>query len=80
MVSTDFYNAFSNKVRIGLISCLEKEKTVTELINTCNLSQSAVSQHLAKLRKANIVSTKRQGKQIYPEPRSAHNRWPSGHP
>jgi ArsR family transcriptional regulator len=56
----------ANPVRLRLIRCLSKKaKNVQELINTCALSQSAVSQHLAKLRKAKLVKTTRQGAEVY---------------
>lgn len=59
-------SCFSNKVRIKLLLCLSRgEKNVGELISNCDLSQSAVSQHLEKLRKAGLVSTRRDGKEIY---------------
>lgn len=58
-------SSFSNKTRLQLLLCLAKgEKNVTQLIGNCGLSQSAVSQHLEKLRNAGIVKTKRDGKEI----------------
>lgn len=62
----DILEALSNPVRLKLIKCLEsKPKSVTDLIGSCGLSQSAVSQHLAKLRKNGIVTTNKEGKYIY---------------
>ncbi|MCL4398090.1 metalloregulator ArsR/SmtB family transcription factor [Patescibacteria group bacterium] len=59
-------SALTNPVRLKLISCLSKgSKNVTELIGNCGLSQSAVSQHLEKLRGAGLVKTRRDGKEIY---------------
>jgi len=59
-------SALANPVRLRLICCLNKgAKNVQELISTCTLSQSAVSQHLAKLRKSGLVTTKRKGSQIH---------------
>lgn len=61
----DIYSALGNKVRAKLLVCLgQKSKNVTELIGNCRLSQSAVSQHLCKLKKAGIVATKKSGKEI----------------
>jgi DNA-binding transcriptional ArsR family regulator len=58
--------AFSNFTRLNLIKCLSKGgKNVTELISICGLSQSAVSQHLEKLKRSGVVKTKRQGKEIF---------------
>lgn len=62
----DIYSAFGNQTRTKLILCLAaKSKNVTELIQTCGLSQSAVSQHLAKLKKSGIVETKKEGKEVW---------------
>lgn len=59
------FSIFANSSRLKLLICLDKsEKNVTELIKNCGLSQSAVSQHLEKLRNANFVTTKRRGKEI----------------
>lgn len=59
-------SVFSNKVRLDLIVCLShREQNVAQLIKSCGLSQSAVSQHLKKLREAGIVATKRDGREVY---------------
>ena len=39
--------------------------TVTEIFQHLHLEQSVASQHLAVLRKAGLVKTKREGKFIY---------------
>ena len=65
-MATEILSAFSNKVRLDLIVCLSgKERNVAQLKEICGLSQSAVSQHLKKLRDAGVVATKRDGKEIY---------------
>lgn len=57
---------FANPARLKLIICLGNgDKNVTELIKNCDLSQSAVSQHLEKLRDSEFVSTRRVGKEIF---------------
>jgi ArsR family transcriptional regulator len=59
-------STFSNETRLKLLLCLSKgEKNVTELISNCELSQSAVSQHLEKLRSAGLVQTRKVGKEVY---------------
>ncbi len=64
-MSYDIYSAFGNSVRAKLLTCLsQKPKTVTELIQSCDLAQSAVSQHLLKLKRAGLVETNKQGKNI----------------
>ncbi len=41
------------------------ERSAGELVATAGLSQSALSQHLAKLREEGIVETRRDGQTIY---------------
>ena len=59
--------AINHKLRQQIIKLIdEKQKiTVTELYVKLRLEQSVASQHLAILRRANIVSTQRDGKFIY---------------
>jgi ArsR family transcriptional regulator len=65
-IKKDIYKAFSNKNRVKLIICLSKAKSVTELLGLCELSQSALSQHLKILKGEGIVVCNRDGKkQIY---------------
>ncbi len=57
---------FGNLTRLKILSCLiNKPKNVSQLIKTCNLSQSAVSQHLEKLRAIKLVKTEKKGREIY---------------
>jgi DNA-binding transcriptional ArsR family regulator len=48
-----------------LCNLTEGEKTVGELVELIGLSQSAVSQHLAKLREANLVKSDKRGQMVY---------------
>lgn len=44
---------------------LDKEMTVGEIASKVSLSQSALSQHLAKLRSMTLVETRRERQMIY---------------
>lgn len=56
----------SNAVRLELLSIVsERETSVGELSSRLDLSQSAVSQHLAKLRADGLVTTRRDAQSIY---------------
>jgi len=56
----------SNSNRLMILCCIsDGEKTVGDLNNKIDLSQSALSQHLAKLRESNIVTTRRESQTIY---------------
>ncbi|MEO6813911.1 MAG: metalloregulator ArsR/SmtB family transcription factor [Ginsengibacter sp.] len=59
--------ALNHKLRQQIIKTIHDHKriTVTELYVKLRLEQSVASQHLAILRKAEIVSTVREGKFIF---------------
>ncbi len=56
--------AVSNETRTRIIACLGTgHKTVNELRAVCRLSQSAVSQHLMRLRAAGAVASEKRGRE-----------------
>lgn len=56
----------ANEWRLMILCHLtEGERSVGELEKALGLNQSALSQHLAVLRRQNIVKTRRQAQQIY---------------
>lgn len=58
--------ALANQKRLMIMSYLiQGELSVNALTQKVQLSQSALSQHLAKLRTVGIVSTRREGQTIY---------------
>ncbi|MES2645719.1 MAG: metalloregulator ArsR/SmtB family transcription factor [Bacteroidota bacterium] len=59
--------ALNHKLRLQIIRLLhdKDELTVTEIYVKLRLEQSVASQHLAILRRAGIVKTRRDGKFIY---------------
>lgn len=61
-----FFRAFNHPLRQQILSVIDKqpEITVTEIYCRLHLEQSVASQHLAILRKANIVKNRRDGKFI----------------
>jgi DNA-binding transcriptional ArsR family regulator len=61
-----FLKSMANDRRLIVLCELVKgEKTVGELEAVAGLSQSALSQHLAKLREAKLVQTRRESQTIY---------------
>ncbi|NKB51851.1 MAG: metalloregulator ArsR/SmtB family transcription factor [Rhizobiaceae bacterium] len=56
----------ANRHRL-MVMChlIDGEKTVTELLARGQLGQSALSQHLGKLRDAHLVATRREGQKIH---------------
>ena len=58
--------SMANERRLMILCALKKgEKSVGELEQIVGLSQSALSQHLARLRRDNVVQTRRQAQTIY---------------
>ncbi len=53
-----------HRLRI-LCALLDGERTVAALEKVVDLSQSALSQHLAKLREGALVATRREAQSIY---------------
>jgi DNA-binding transcriptional ArsR family regulator len=61
-----FLKMIANKNRLMILcSLVDKECSVNELNLSVPLTQSARSQHLAALRKAGMVSTRRQAQTIF---------------
>lgn len=64
--AADFLKSMANDRRlIVLCELVQGERTVGELEAVAGLSQSALSQHLAKLREAGIVKTRREAQTIH---------------
>jgi ArsR family transcriptional regulator len=58
--------ALSHEARLRVLCDLVGgERTAGELVKRSGLSQSALSQHLAKLREEGLVATRREGQSIY---------------
>jgi ArsR family transcriptional regulator len=58
--------ALANERRLAILCVLVGgERSVGELVKAIGLTQSALSQHLAKLRAAGIVATRRDAQTIY---------------
>ena len=65
---TNVLRAIGNSKRLRILNELAdgRERSVSELeAIIANLSQSALSQHLGRLRRANIVRTRRESQTIY---------------
>jgi DNA-binding transcriptional ArsR family regulator len=64
--ASDLLAAMANESRlIVLCQLAEGEKSVSDLQPVIGLSQSALSQHLAVLRRKGLVRTRRDGQLIY---------------
>lgn len=64
--AADLLKQLSNKHRLMILCILgEEEMSVGDLNERVALSQSALSQHLANLRRAGLVSTRKQSQTVY---------------
>ena len=64
--AADMLKLLSNPKRLAILCYLrEGEMSVGELASVVDLSQSALSQHLAKLRELALVATRREQQTIY---------------
>lgn len=64
--AADFLSALANNKRLQILcKLLHNEMSVGALAKAIDLSQSALSQHLAKLRALDLVSTRRDAQTIY---------------
>ena len=64
--AADVLKSISNKWRLLILCQLVKgEKSVGELLDIIDLSQSALSQHLAILRENSLVQTRREAQVIF---------------
>ncbi len=58
--------SMGNQRRLEILACLsEQEMSVGQLERTINISQSALSQHLGRLRRDDIVTTRRDAQTIF---------------
>lgn len=62
-----FCKALGDETRQRILEILqsEGEKCVSDLVDAFNVSQPTISHHLNFLKQANLVSSRRDGKQIY---------------
>ena len=64
--AAEFLTLISNEKRLAILALLlHGEMTVGSIADKVSLSQSALSQHLAKLRSLDLVETRRDRQMIY---------------
>lgn len=64
--AAELLKLLANDQRLIILCRLsDEEMSVSELGEHVNLAQSALSQHLAKLRAQGLVATRREGQSIY---------------
>lgn len=74
-LAVEVFSMLADATRIRIILALrEGELAVNQLAEATNKSQAAVSQHLAKLRLARIVTTRREGTRVFYRLANEHAR------
>lgn len=69
----DVFKVLGDPTRLAiLLACLEEEKTVGDIVNETDASQSLVSHHLRLLRAARLVKPRRDGRHMYYQAHDAH--------
>jgi DNA-binding transcriptional ArsR family regulator len=64
--NAEIYKILANAKRLEILNLLrEQEMPVEELVKTLDISKANVSQHLALLRHAKLVTVRRQGLNAY---------------
>jgi DNA-binding transcriptional ArsR family regulator len=65
--ASDMLKAMAHPARIGIVSLLDdgKKRTVTEIHRKLGLGQAVASHHLVILRDRGVLSSSREGKNIY---------------
>ena len=60
------FKALGDPVRVEILKLLkENPRTVSELVNNFDVSQPAISHHLAVLKSVGLVTSKRDGRVVY---------------
>ncbi|MGW5582623.1 ArsR/SmtB family transcription factor [Streptomyces sp. NPDC003857] len=73
--ATEVFAMLSDTTRLHLLWLLAQgEADVGSLAERCAASRTGVSQHLAKLRLAGMVETRREGRHVYYSLRDGHLR------
>ncbi len=63
---TEVFKALSEPIRVQLVLLLiERERSVMQLVEALRQPQSTVSRHLALLRSAELVKTRREGTSVH---------------
>ena len=65
-IKAKLFRGFADPTRLAILECLrDGEKTVSEIVQETEQSQSNVSNHLSCLLECGLVKNRREGKNIY---------------
>ena len=60
--------ASESRLKIMLLFMDGEERTVTQIVEAVGLGQSTTSEHLAQMKQAGLLLSRREGKEIYYRP------------
>jgi DNA-binding transcriptional ArsR family regulator len=61
-----FIRGFGDKTRIQILECIkDKEKTVSQIVEEVQASQSSISQHLGCLKECGLIVGRQEGKYMF---------------
>ena len=64
--AAELFRALADPTRLAVFECVaRREMTVSELTERFDVSQPAISQHLAALRNGGLVSQRKEGRHVY---------------
>ena len=64
-IRADILKALAHPIRILLVDALRQEdRCVNELMDVADVDQSTISRHLAQLKRAGIVTERKQGQKV----------------
>lgn len=65
-IDLEVLKALADDVRLEILEILRKEEmNVTDITKRCSLSRPAISHHLQILKRAKILESRKEGKEIY---------------
>ena len=74
-LAVEVFRMLADATRLRVLwALMDQERSVNELAEAVGKPASGVSQHLAKLRMARVVRTRRQGNQVFYRLENAHLR------
>ena len=74
-VAVEVLGLLADRTRLAVLRRLgESEADVTTLTDSCDASRTSVSQHLARLRLAGLVTTRKEGRRVVYALRHGHLR------
>lgn len=74
-VAVEVLGLLADRTRLALLRRLgEGEADVTTLVEACGVTRTSVSQHLARLRLAGLVGTRKEGRRVVYALRHGHLR------